>query len=141
MCWHSQTLRIFNYTIMQVFFLGFSCSIFVICVFIMFCYCYYGGRTTEQFMEIADTVFESKWHQFPINLRKFIFLTIVDAQKPIYCHGFYIVDLDLITFTRVSLFPCNFENFPSKCIYGLEYLQGFKTIISYYMMFKKFALK
>lgn len=105
MCWHSQTLGNFNYSMMVL------CSIFSICVLNMFCYCYYGGRTTQQFMDMADTVFESKWNHLPINLQKFIFLMIINAQKSIFYHGFYVVDLKLTTFTRVSLFPWNLRIF------------------------------
>lgn len=62
----------------------------------MFCYCYYGDRSTEQFMGMADTVFQLKWNELPINLQKFILLMIMNAQSPIHYHGFYIVESTML---------------------------------------------
>lgn len=81
----------------------------------LFCYCYGGESATRDFLNYADCLFESNyWHELPVDLQKFYILMVKSAQIPLYYHGFGMVNLSLITFSKVL-----------------------KTVVSYYLMFKQ----
>lgn len=80
----------------------------------VFLYCYVGSLTTDQFLRYGDISYESQWYKLPIDLQKFFQLIIVDAQRSLSYHGFGIIDLNLNAFTKIM-----------------------RTVISYYMMFKR----
>lgn len=80
---------------------------------VLFPYCYFGQLAAESFRKMSDCVFELKWHEFPIDLQKYIVLMIANMQKPIYYHGFQVTVMDLNTFLGVSctlLFKFNTYN-------------------------------
>lgn len=105
----------------------------------VFLYCFFGSLTTDQFLRYAHISYESEWYTLPIELQKFIQLIIADAQRPRIFQGFKIIDLNLLAFTKVSywdsvecgLISSNFKTFPKS--------QIMKTVITYYMMFKRLA--
>lgn len=66
-------------------------------------YCYYGGRSTENFLKMSDLLFESKWHTLPTQFQKYYLLVIAGAQRPLFYHGFHIVNLNLETFQKVIM--------------------------------------
>lgn len=53
---------------------------------------------------IGDAAYDSNWYDFPLELRKYIFLMIVRSQKPIDFTGFGIIHCSLENFGKVSLF-------------------------------------
>lgn len=57
---------------------------------------------------MSDCVFEMNWPELPNGLQKYIILMIENMQKPLYYHGFGIVNLDLETFAKVSVFYITF---------------------------------
>lgn len=67
-------------------------------------YCYVGTFTTTQFSNYGDAAYESAWYKYPLNLRKAVQMIIADAQRPLIFYGFGVIDLNLITFTKVSAF-------------------------------------
>lgn len=68
---------------------------------IMFLYCYYGEMATESFIKIADGMYESNWQLLQPTMQKYTIPIIRNAQRPLFYHGFNMVDLCLNTFTRV----------------------------------------
>lgn len=67
----------------------------------LFFYCYFGKSATEAFLKFGDRLFESKWSKLPIELQKLFILAIAKAQRPLFYHGFNIIRLNLVTFTKV----------------------------------------
>lgn len=97
-------------------------------------YCYVGTFTTTQFLYYADATYESAWYSYPLNMQKAVQMIIADAQRPLIFYGFGVIDLNLITFTKVrAFFECdilqlNVHNYA---------FQVMKTVVSYYLMFKR----
>lgn len=75
----------------------------------LFIYCYFGKLATDTYKKMSDCVFEMNWPELPNDLQKYIILMVRNMQKPLYYHGFGIVNLDLETFTKVrnSFFQLN----------------------------------
>ena len=57
---------------------------------------------TDSYKQMSDSVFEMNWPELPNSSQKFIILMIENMQKPLYYHGFGIVNLDLETFAKVK---------------------------------------
>lgn len=68
-----------------------------------FIFCFYGELATESSMQMTDALYESNWRKLPVNLQKYLIITIADMQKPIRYYGFVRVYLNLETFVSVSL--------------------------------------
>lgn len=75
---------------------------FIIGVFNIFCYCFFGKSTTENFDRIANCLFQSNWIELPVKLQKYFVIIIGNAHKPFFYHGLGIVVLDLESFAKVS---------------------------------------
>lgn len=67
----------------------------------IFLYCYVGSTTTDNFLQYADTTYESLWYKFPVDLQKYLRLIIADAQHRRVFKGLGIIDLNLIVFAGV----------------------------------------
>lgn len=67
----------------------------------LFIYCFAACKSTDQYLKLADLLYESTWPELPIDLQKIIVLMILEAQKPIYYHGLYLLELRLGTFMKV----------------------------------------
>lgn len=67
----------------------------------LFIYCFVACNSTEQYLKLADMLYESNWPRLSINLQKIVNLMILEAQKPIHYHGLYLVELRLGTFMKV----------------------------------------
>lgn len=70
---------------------------------IIYFYCYFGKRATDCFMNMTDCLFESNWPTISIDLQKYFIFMIRTARKPIHYNGSRIVNVNLETFTVVSL--------------------------------------
>lgn len=68
----------------------------------LFVYCYFGKLATDSFQKMADYLYESNWHELPINLQKEFVVMILNTQKPLHYTGFGIAVLNLETFLKVS---------------------------------------
>lgn len=68
----------------------------------LFLFCFFGYLATESFERMANSFYESNWQLLPIELQKYILLTIRNMQKPFHYHGFGLVPLNLETFCKVS---------------------------------------
>lgn len=51
---------------------------------------------------MSDCLYESNWQALSVNLQKYIQLMIQNSQKSVFYHGFGMVKLDLMTFTKVK---------------------------------------
>lgn len=69
----------------------------------VFLYCYVGTFTTAQFLNYGDASYKSLWYRYPLDLQKAVQLIIADAQRPLIFHGFGIIDLNLMVFTKVRV--------------------------------------
>lgn len=101
----------------------------------LYLYCYCGQVSTDSYTSIADRLYNSEWVSAPIKLRRMYVLMIAHAQKRMYYRGYGVVDLNLETYLRVSIFAL------TKMVdkgYGLM-LQLVKSIVGYVLMFKRFA--
>lgn len=107
---------------------------------IVFLYCFVGSLTTDQFHRFGDISYEFEWYQLPIDLQKYLTLIIADAQRPQVFTGFNIIDSSLMTFTKVCL-EQDIEESESRLLFESKQFdfQITKTVVSYYMMFKRLA--
>lgn len=65
-------------------------------------YCYFGAQATKSFQQMADSLYASNWPDLPVALQKYVIVMIANMQKPLYYHGFNMINLDLKTFIAVS---------------------------------------
>lgn len=75
----------------------------------LFLHCYYGISTTIYYSLFADCLYKSNWMALPVDLQKPFILMIANAQQKLSYHGYRMVDLNLETFTKVSI-QLNSEN-------------------------------
>lgn len=68
----------------------------------LYFYCYYGNRSTNDFAQMAQLLFESNWNEQSVEIQKFFKMMISNAQRPLFYHGFHIVHLNLETYLKVS---------------------------------------
>lgn len=73
----------------------------VVSTSLLFFYCYFGKIATDSLEGMADCLFESNWHELPIELQKYFLIMIGNAQRKLHYHGFGIVRLDLEAFSKV----------------------------------------
>lgn len=69
---------------------------------IVYLYCYVGSLTTDQFLRYGDVAYEFQWYKLPVDLQKYFPLMIANAQRPQIFTGFSIIELNLVTFTKVG---------------------------------------
>lgn len=65
--------------------------------------CYFGEMSTQSHVEMSDGLNTFDWHELPVNLQKYFLLMIMNAQRPIYYHGFNLIVLNLETFLDVNI--------------------------------------
>lgn len=75
----------------------------------MFVYCYFGKLTNESYEQMNDCIKNRNWYELPIGLQKHFIFIIVNMQKPVYYHGFGVVDIDLELFMKVKYISYNFS--------------------------------
>lgn len=68
----------------------------------LYLYCYYGNRSTNDYAKMANYLYTSNWYQLPIELQKYFKMMIANAQRPLFYHGFRIVQLNLETYLKVK---------------------------------------
>lgn len=80
----------------------------------MFVYCFFGKMATESFEQMSICLYESNWTEFSVDLQKYIMLMIQNSQRTLFYHGFGIINLDLMTFCKVS--GKSLEKIAKKCM-------------------------
>lgn len=95
---------------------------------------------TTAFEALADTVYRSKWYEYDFSIRQCVILLLAIHQKPLQFHGLKLIDLSLMTFTKVL---CYFSNLIHMNVFVFMYffilLQLMKISVTYYLMFKSFS--
>lgn len=69
----------------------------------LFLYCFFGDRTTDNFLAFGDVVYDMDFYKFDRDLQRYLTLMIASTQAPVYYHGFNILNLNLITFNAVCI--------------------------------------
>lgn len=73
----------------------------------LYFYCYAGASVTINCLQYSDIIFETDWHVMPIYLQKYLILMVQSANFPRVLSGYGFLDLNLESFTRVSM---SFQN-------------------------------
>lgn len=68
----------------------------------LYFYCYYGNRSTDDYAQMANILFESNWNELPVEYQKFVKMMIANAQRPFFYHGLHIFHLNLETYLKVN---------------------------------------
>lgn len=68
----------------------------------LFLFCFFGKMATESYEKMSISLFECDWQNFSIDLQKYLLLMIGNSQRPLYFHGFWVITLDLETYSKVS---------------------------------------
>lgn len=74
----------------------------------LFVYCFNGQKVTDFYAAYDKCLYNSNWMDLPIKLQLTIVPMIRNAQKPFYYHGNGIINLNLVTYTKVSENRCIF---------------------------------
>lgn len=110
---------------------------FVIGMCNLFVYCYFGMLANESFQNMAECLYESKWHELTLDMKKATLLMIQNMHKPIYYHGFGVAVLNHETFIKVNRIEIFFHgnNLLIICflLFRFQFLRG---VFTYYMAFK-----
>lgn len=111
----------------------------------LFLYCYYGNRSTNDYAQMAHSLYHSSWYKHSAAMQRFFKMMIANAQRPLFYHGFRMVELNLETYLKVSGFVdvqtvYDGLNIQLKRFYCFRF-QLLKSVISYYLMFKTLAME
>lgn len=67
-------------------------------------FCYYGNYASDRVSSIAVTTYDVDWFNYPVKLQKFIILTILRSQIPVYFNGLNLIDCTIEVFGTVSIY-------------------------------------
>lgn len=70
-------------------------------LFWVFIYCHLSSRTSNQLIAFGDVAFQSCWYKYPIELRKYLTLTIARGQVRFNFSGLNIFYCNTATFATV----------------------------------------
>lgn len=68
----------------------------------LFLYSFFGHLATDFYLNLSDDLFESKWHQFPLNLQKYLIIMMGNSQQLLHYHGLGITNLNLNNYLKVN---------------------------------------
>lgn len=66
--------------------------------------CYFGSEVASHFQSIAVTIYQCDWYLFPLNMQKWLPMTLALAQKPIYICQFGQIHCTREIFKRVCFY-------------------------------------
>lgn len=64
-------------------------------------YCYYGNEVTYHGILVSDAAYATTWYKFPARLRRYLYVMILQAQRPKVFMGLKIVNCSLESYTSV----------------------------------------
>lgn len=67
----------------------------------LYVYCLLGAIVSDYCLRFSDILYDSMWYNLDVSTEKFLILMIANMNKPLEFDGYYIVPLNLITFTKV----------------------------------------
>lgn len=95
-------------------------------------------RATFEIVNIAGTVYSSKWYNYPLNVRRHLILIMAQSQKPLVFRGLKIVSCSLEVFMKVNFQQMThtipFVNCPIL-------FQLINSALSYYIMFRSLSAR
>lgn len=106
----------------------FDIIIFVFLIFwsmvAIFVICELGQRLTNTFDSFNDTLYQSNWYSFPIEIRRTFTIVLTNAQKPVIVQGY------ASTFCVREYFRLVIVHFflPSKFKYQIKFLLFFRAL-------------
>lgn len=83
--------------------IGLVVSGILICGLNLLIHCYVSLKSTECYLKLADILYRSNWFEMPIILQKYVILSILEAQKPIFYSAYYFANFNLETIIKVIL--------------------------------------
>lgn len=75
----------------------------------LFVFCYFGEKVTGAFDKLSDCIYQTDWYRFPVELRKYVVIMLLFAQKPVYMLAFKKFQCTLRTFEQVNSHKYWFE--------------------------------
>lgn len=63
--------------------------------------CYSATSTTLDVANVGNVVYNSRWYEFPLTVRKSIILILIRSQSPVYFTGFKLIRCTLESFMQV----------------------------------------
>nr|WJJ63311.1 odorant receptor 11 [Pachyrhinus yasumatsui] len=70
-------------------------------IILFFMICYGGQRITDESLDVSHAIYKSNWYNLPVNLRKYILIMIMRAQKPLHLRADYVGFFSLPLFIHV----------------------------------------
>lgn len=67
----------------------------------LFLYSFFGHLATNFYLNLSDDLFESKWHQFPLHLQKYLIIMMGNSQQLLHYHGLGVTNLNLNNYLKV----------------------------------------
>lgn len=61
-----------------------------------------GQMFHSKLIGLTDTIYQTEWHRYPRNVRRFVQLVIMRSQRPFYLSAFGIIELNLENYIAVS---------------------------------------
>lgn len=104
----------------------------------MYVYSDFATEVTGRISTIGSEIYEKNWNAYPIEFWLFVQLTICRSHRPLYFHGFGLINCDMVTFSKVFSeknleFPVDFMWFE----WELFSFQLVNSAVSYYLMFRR----
>lgn len=65
--------------------------------------CLLGRMVTEQFAQMPNHLFQSRWYILPVDVQKYFILMLTNTQQPVFFDGFGMFVLNLETFSAVQI--------------------------------------
>lgn len=65
---------------------------------ILFLYCFFGNKLTDDLLSMNDLVYESEWYHYPVQTQRYLILIMARAQQPFYISAY-------------NVMPCTLENY------------------------------
>lgn len=79
----------------------------------LYLFCYLADETSMSCQQISSVAYELKWYNYSLDLRSFVQLIIMRAQKPCYFHGLNIISITVASFAKVKRNKCTSQFFSS----------------------------
>lgn len=105
----------FHHIDLQFFLMLGGCAIGLLNLYV---YCYYGKMATVELEAYADHIYNTQWYRKRLNIQKSYIVIIQYTQRPVFYHGFDIIDLNMETFSKLI-----------------------RAVVSYYFMFKTLTMQ
>lgn len=76
----------------------------IACVYV---YGDFATKVTSQIQAIGDEMYDKNWNSYPLEFQRFVQLIIIRSQRPLYFHGFGIINCDMVRILKVKFLQIN----------------------------------